>query len=292
MNVRDFADLAGVLSAHAIQIIEAPSPFPAESIERLKEISQKRSEAWFSRMRLLKTGAVSWPSLYAKTGDARTPLIEEILVTELLTRVVAGILTSHGQLRGQSELCRTASALFYESQEARRLALRQMLEMAKAQVPVVRKLDRLRRLTERWTDLLLGPMHCRFSVKHLTFDPKRSLEFGQTLLPYLTSGLGSGLFAAGIRVAFPQSLRGVPTHARLHRDFTSAVLAFLPTDLFEADGGLRPLRSVRASRAGDGRETSDRRTAARNESAIPPDSTKSPQSKISFQKLRRRQQEP
>jgi len=206
--------------------------------------------------------------------------------------VVTGILTSHGQLQGSTDLSRTASALFYESQEARRLALRQMLEMAMAQVPIVRKLDRLRRLAERWTDLLLGPMHCRFSVKHLTFDPRRSLEFGQTLLPYLTSGLGSRLFAAGIRVAFPPSLRGVPTHARLHRDFASAVLAFLPTDLFEEDGGLLPLRSVRALRAGDRRETSGQKTTGRNESAFPRDSTKSPQSKISFLQLRRRQPEP
>ncbi len=220
-----------------------------EPLARLAQVSRQRTEVWTFRIETLAVKAKLWSALYPAGHDPSSPVIEEILVAEILTRMLAGLLTAQGQHHGDQAACRSASALFLEHQAARRLALVKMLDMADAQNPAVRKLDKLRRLAERWTDILLGPLSCRFLIADLPFDMARSQDYGQVILPYLPSPVGGGLYAAGLRAAFPESLIGVPSHAGLHREMASAVLGLLPFELFERDGGLLPLRTFRSVRS-------------------------------------------
>ena len=260
MNVRHLTEMAGVLSVHAPRIVESSLIVSADSLERVVSSSRKRSEAWLGRMRDLKTGADCWPALY-DGREARKPLIEEILVSELHARMACGILAAHGQSQGEKRICRATDDLFRVIQESRRLALRQMLEMAEDERPVVRKLDRLRRLCERWTDMLLGTLHCRYGVRHLTFDPAASWDFGQAITPHVSSGTAERIISAGIRVAIPQTLVGVPAHAELHQEFAESLLSILPHKLFDEHG-------------------------------LPSQMRHSSQAKIQFRSLRRRQDPP
>ena len=281
MNVRHLAELAGILSVHALPIVESPGLGSAESFARLEEVFRRRSEAWAARMEGLCSGSHLWSALYAE--DPRGPLIEEILVSEILTRIAAALLAAHGQRQGDKPACRFAADLFNHHQSDRRLALVEMLEMADAHNTTVRTLDRVRRRAERWTDILLGPLSCRFAVAPLAFDSARSQEYGRTILPYLTSPAGSGLFAAGLHTAFPETLAGLPAHAGYHRETAAAVLGLLPADLFEQDGGLHPLRTVRTLRAepADRLPNSGQRPGREISNASP--------AKIPFGQLRRRQ---
>ncbi len=290
MNVRHLAELAGLLSVHALQIVESPRPVSGGAARLLREISQKRADAWTSRMQSLGNGAHLWSSLYAE--DPRRELLEEILVSEILSRVTAGLLTVQSQLSGEKTARLLAADLFNDHQLARRSALTQMLEMADAHDPLVRKLDKLRRLAERWTDIFLGPLACRFSIGHLVFDPLRAEDYGQTILPYLTLPVGSGLFQAGLSVAFPKTLTGVPAHAGYHRDMAAGVLRLLPEDIFDSDGGLLPLRTVRSLRFKPTTDTQPVESRRRNPvpQKIPP-AAQTP-CKLSFRQLRHRPQKP
>ncbi len=245
-----------------------------------------------SRMNTLSMGAACWSSLYEESQDSRGRLIEEILVAEMLTRVTVGLLMAQGRLHGSAMICRTAMTVFNDHQEARRSALLQMVEMADAKNPGVRKLDRIRRTAERWSDLLLGPMLCRWNVRDLAFDQSRSKDYGQSLLPHLLSPVASGLFAAGIRVAFSNTIIGVPSHAGFHRSFAGAVLRCLPEDLFERDGGMLPLRTVRALRFQPAPETSPPKFRKSAVSPKLPQTSTTPPPKLSFSKLRRQRQNP
>lgn len=291
MIVRQLAELAGTLSVHALQIVESPFPDSAESLERLRDSSNKRTEAWSMRMQDLETAANCWPGLY-RAGDAKSPLIEEILVSEMLARVVGAILIGQAEHSGETRIRRTASELFLDAQKARRMVLGKMLEMADDRNPSVQKLDRLRRSAERWTDILLGPLAGRFRVRHLIFEPRRSEEFGQAILPHLATGTAGKMIAAGIRVGFPETILGVPAHAGLHRDMAAAVLAWLPSDLFHFDGPMRSLRSVRASRSLKASESPPPDSRGRRPFPPPAESENLPQSKISYQDLRRRRPNP
>ncbi len=158
--------------------------------------------------------------------------------------------------------------------------------MADAEIPAVRELDRLRRLAERWTDILLGPLACGFALRNLVFDPARSREYGQSMLPYLCTPAGSSLFAAGLTAAFPETVLGVPLHAGLHQDMAAAVLRLFPREVFESDGSLRPVRTVRIGRDSRPRD-------ARPEQPGPSrPSVQVPPIHLSFSDLRRRLQNP
>jgi hypothetical protein len=292
LNVLHLAELAGLLSVHALQIVESPSRDSVESFCLLGNVSQERSEAWQLRMESLTEVAHCWQSLYPGSYDPRGPLIEEILVSEIHTRVLAGLLTARSQHHGEKAACLMAAVLFNNHQAARRMALGEMLAMADAQNPAVRRLDRIRRLAERWTDILMGPLGCRFPIAPLVFDPERSQEYGQAMLPGLTSPAGSGLLAAGLRVAFPETLIGVPSHAGFHRDMAAACLSLLPEELFERDGGLLPLRTVRSLQKGPGREINPAGTLRRRK----PSGQSSPESQglanLPLSQLKRRQRKP
>lgn len=292
MNVTHLAELAGVLSAHALQITESSFPYSPQAFDTLQTISQKRCETWFARMDSLKSGAHCWDSLYDPSDDSRRPLIEEILISEILTRVVGGLLIGSSQRQENRTNHRMAVDLMNDSQESRRLVLQQMVELADAQHPVVRKLDRLRRSAERWTDRLLGPMACRVTLNRWVFDVARSKEFGQTILPYLVTPIGDRLFATGLKVAFPPTIQGVPSHAGLHREFAQAVLGLLSPDLFETNGGLQSLRTQRAL----GNEPINERPPAKpvqmSKKLQVPNAIKPVLPKISFLQLRRQQQNP
>ncbi len=248
MNVRQLAELAGLLSVHALQIVESSTKTSPKDLGDLREASRRRSEAWVLRMNALTMGSPTWSALRGPGTDPRCPLIEEILVSEILARITVGVLTAKGHQQGEALARRAGLELFNEHQEARQMALLYMLDMADAKIPAVQTLDRLRRMAERWTDILLGPLVCRFALKHLVFNLERSREYGQGILPYLCTPAGSGLFAAGLTVAFPENVLGVPAHAGFHRDMASAVLRLVPSEVFETDGSLQPLRSVRAGR--------------------------------------------
>lgn len=292
MNVTHLAELAGVLSAHSLQINETAFPCLPEAFATLQRNLQKRSEAWFGRMHALKSGTACWSSLYDPADDCRRPLIEEILISEILTRVVAGLLIGNSKPQDHRANHRMACELMTDSQETRRLALEQMVEMADDQNPIVRKLDRLRRSAERWTDRLMGPMACRVRLDRWVFDVARSKDFGQTILPYLATPVGDGLFAAGLRMAFPPTIPGVPSHAGLHREFLQAVLGMLSPELFETNGGLRPLRTLRALGNSPLTEMPPAKPRQSSKPLELPNAAKAALPMISFHKLRRKQQNP
>ena len=292
LYVRHLAELAGLLSVHALQIVECAPRGLGEPFARLAQVSRQRMEAWTFRLEALSAKAKPWSALYPAGQDPCHPVIEEILIAEILTRVLAGLLSAHGQHHGDKSACLFASTLFLEHQEARRLALMQMLSMADAQNPLVRKLDKLRRRAERWTDILLGPLACRFLIGDLPFDVARSQDYGQAILPYLTSPTGGGLYAAGLRAAFPETLIGVPSHAGFHREMAAAALGLLPSELFERDGGFVPLRTFRSIQAARKPDAPTTGAAKPKHSADPKNSPALPAPKLSFSRLRRNHQKP
>ncbi|MCA9072387.1 MAG: hypothetical protein KDA84_25860, partial [Planctomycetaceae bacterium] len=267
-------------------------PFSDQAFDKLFDASRKRSEAWFARMQSLKAGAHCWNSLYDPTDDCRRPLIEEILISEILTRVLAGLLHSSFDFQGNHANHRRASELMHHSQESRRLALEQMVEMADAQNPIVRKLDRLRRSAERWTDRLLGPIACRVKLDRWLFDPPRSIEFGETILRHLATPVGNRLFVAGLRIAFPPTVQGVPSHSGLHREFAQAVLGLLSPELFETNGELHPLRTLRALANPLITDQAPAKPTKASNSPQLPNAVKPVLPKISFHKLRRESKNP
>lgn len=293
MNVRNLAELAGLLSVHALQFVESLPRGMGEPCARLARVSRQRAEAWTFRIESLSAKSKPWSALYPADHDPLCPVIEEILVSEILTRTIAGILSAQGKHHGEKAACLFGSTLFLEHQAARQQALVQMVNMADAHNPLVRKLDKIRRTAERWTDILLGPLAARYALGDLPFDVARSRDYGQSMLPYLTTPAGSGLYAAGLRLAFPETLIGVPSHAGFHREMAAAVLGVLPAELFERDGGLLPLRTFRLCSSATKSDSLIAKPIRRKPPAADPSKSSAVAvPKLSFSRLRRKHQNP
>ena len=108
-------------------------------------------------------------------------VFEEILVSELLTRVFAALMTISDQRFGVNDLGPIARSVVLGHLEARNRLMG--LLAGKHGVPdeTAAAMNRLRNRVEHWTDVFLGKLTPLTDVAHLGFDEDRVRRFGKSL---------------------------------------------------------------------------------------------------------------
>jgi hypothetical protein len=185
-------------------------------------------------------------------------MFEEIFTGEILTRVWTGVLaafdarhgTDHAQpvaqsvLAGQLEVrCRTLSLL----STARELPLADLVE-----------LNRLRRLCERWTDLLLAEVAHEQDLSALAHESERMLDFAADV-PRRTRGAYAetrrSLVRTSLRAAFLRPTALPAPNCDLNRLIAAGVLGCFQPELFDGAGALRSAWVSRLMASADDAET-------------------------------------
>lgn len=231
MNLRDIAEVAGLISLHSGHLIDGAGSFtPAQLHDHLR-LSRHAVQLWL---------AAASPA----ANDHERPigvqhdvarLVEEVLVAEILTRITAGVLTAADSRQPGEPTAPFAKHMIRGQLEVRRA----VLERA-TQVPLplgqLLSLDRLRRRTERWTDMLLGPFVGRCGVGELAFDTARALEFGERAAATEAEGR---LQIVALRQSLPAVTIALPERANAQRALLRSVLGWLPAAAFGGDGLLK-----------------------------------------------------
>lgn len=108
-------------------------------------------------------------------------VFEEILISELLTRVFAGLMTIQDQRLSSNEVAPVARSVVLGHLEARNRLMG--LLAGKHGVPdqTAAAMNRLLNRVEHWTDVFLGKLTPMSDVAHLGFDEDRVRRFGKSL---------------------------------------------------------------------------------------------------------------
>lgn len=223
-----------------------PTSLPNRMIKDYWTYSRQRINQWHEQLHRIKEhldrpGAIRRAALWAEAQ----PVIEEILLSEMLTRYLA----SHTSFLERTQLDEDAHPIarniFVSHSEARNRCLHLMLYAPGLPVELSVHLNRLRFLLERWVDQILGCMPIDIDVLPYCFSEEqieeaRKSQFGDT--NEISKRLWWSLLLAGLRGNISGQLDRRPNSPRLNALIAQQVLGMFHSEYFDDFGLLKSVR--------------------------------------------------
>ncbi|MGB7326013.1 MAG: hypothetical protein WBD31_14160 [Rubripirellula sp.] len=240
------ADLAALVSQHGPAILYQREAIPPEAMTQYWATSRNRFELWQQAVARYqkneKTG--DFASMRAWWRDHVT-LIEEILVTEMLTRVIAALGTGLDRENSTDEISPITHAVFLTHLEARNRIQQLMLTGRGCSVQDTVRLNRLRQGVERWTDALVGRLTAE-SPKNIcyAFDAKRATEYAEETRSCggrALRDMSAWLMNAAMHDTLRRRTSATTALPEANRAVVKSVMLMLRPDLFDSIGTLKSL---------------------------------------------------
>jgi hypothetical protein len=250
MHARDLAELAALVAIHSPLIIQGQGQVPPGASEEYWAASKCRLDRWTRVLRqLLATtneprlpATLSWPRL--------RPVLEEIIASELLTRLWAATAVGHDAARHDDELNPAARNIFAGHLDVRRRLLGLLADGRVIELPHAVQLNHLRRRVERWTDMLLAHVAQFASIDEFAFEPDRARDFASDLdrdSAWSERRLTAKLTLASIRASFAEALDERPGSIDLNRRIGTAILSAFREEITDSMGLVKSLWLERIS---------------------------------------------
>jgi len=223
-------DMAVWVATHHQGLLVSRTQIPVPAIQRYWSTSKCRLDRWGWALKDLRQSAPSEVNRAGKFGS----LLVEILAAEVLTRVYSVVLCALDRFRETAEVEPIARSVYIGHLEARHRALSILLEHAGNDLPWAVEADRVRRATERWTDLLIALMSELPGASDFAVEHERVIDFGLGCGQRSTAS--ATLVAAGIRAASRRLNDEQSPNADLNAKVSASVLGCFPTSAFDSVG--------------------------------------------------------
>ena len=251
MHVRELVELGAVIAAHGTLFVQHSKLLTQRHLEQYWIASRCRHDRWFQALGAYERATAlgkqdHWPYVQA--------VIEEVLASELLTRTWAAVGCCFDRQHDSSEFDPIVRSVFGGHLEARNRVLHVLVRGKGFAVEEGVRLNRLRRQTERWTDVLLGYVACEHNVDEFAFNPELAREFATDLQHEegsTTRQPAWELTLASLRAAYHNNLSIPSPHGDLNRRIAASILACFHSDLFDSMGMLKSHWTLRLSQITD-----------------------------------------
>lgn len=251
MQASELVHLAALIAAHGIMPVGARIDETAANLSRYWTASKCRQDRWQRRLR----GGTGQTNDLLTGCDWRRlrPLIEEILLSEILTRVWTGFLVASDRSGATADAEPLARSVLGGQLEVRRRALSLLVHAGGVPVSDALAMNQLRRKAERWTDLLLGYLAPRLDLSDLAADPDRWRDFALDWRDAAEQAEAPRwqLLHASLQEAFPVPLEPRSPNADLNERIAASILACFPGEAFESTGLFHSLWMLRLRYATD-----------------------------------------
>lgn len=251
MHASELAQLAALVAHHTPTIIRGSHPVREQGLEQYWTASKCRLDRWLRALRshgqCLEDVA---PQRRGEHWRFLRPMLDEILLSETLTRVWAAIGSALDGRRAESAVEPIARSALIGHLEARNRALQLIVFGHGLGADDAIALNRLRRRVERWTDLMLGYVLLEYPAHEFAFDRARAADFAEDLRHERQSGTDSQawqLVHSSLQVAFDKESRQAAASADLNQQIAGAVMGCLGDDLFDTLGLLKSRWQIRLS---------------------------------------------
>ncbi|TWU04966.1 hypothetical protein [Stieleria varia] len=269
MHCVTLTDLAAALSQHGPQLIYRRQPLPDKTLVQYWTASRTRFESWHRRLAQFRLAqqADDWDRMSAWWSE-HLATMEEILVSEILTRVVAAVAVGldeafcHDALIDDSTSAMDAGpsnannsvrpdrsiveriapithGVFLSHLEASNRVHQMMLARQGSSVEHLVRLNRLRQGIARWNDLLIGRLSVESSLRFAySIDTQRAKDFGEEIrdgdMEHRTTT--AWLMNAAMRDMMIQRTSDTAASPRENRAVASSVLQMFRPALFDSLG--------------------------------------------------------
>jgi hypothetical protein len=252
MHVRELVELGALVAAQGSVSIRPSDDLLERHVEDYWLASRCRLDRWGIAIKNFST--LTQTTTPEEVWDDVRPTIEEILVSELLTRTWSAVACASDQLRGTGQLEPIVRSVMGGHLEARNRALSLLVFGRGLDVEQAVSLNRLRKRTERWTDMLLGHLLPAFDVAEFAFDASRSSDFASDLEhenKHTPPAQTWNLILASLRAAFQHGLSDCSPNADLNERIAAGVLACFRSELFDSSPLAKSLWLARMTQTAD-----------------------------------------
>ena len=239
MHVRDLVELGALIAAHGTLFVQHSQLLTERHMEQYWLASRCRHDRWFQAIKAYERAAPQgkrdhWPFLQA--------VVEEVLASELLTRTWAAVGCSFDGQHDSQDFEPIVRSIFVGHMEARNRVLHLLMRGQGFSVEEGMRLNRLRRQTERWTDMMLGYLASKHNVDDFAFSPALVCEFAADLRHESASAANDSAWSltlASLRAAYCSNLQTDSPHGELNQRIAASILACFHSDLFDSIGALK-----------------------------------------------------
>jgi hypothetical protein len=262
MHSIELARIATLISAQGPAVSIVRPKISSGPMNQYWVAARQRTELWNHGLgRLNELEEFGRPMMIAQWWEDHTPMIEEILISEILTRVMAATGATLDADVTDRDIEPVTESVFVSHLESRNRVLRILLFGRGRSVDQALRLNRLRRGVERWTDYLLGPLiQVRPEAVAYAIDPVRARTFADESSWGYDEGLGDTigrLTTSAIAISLASLCDPRPALPQANRHVGDSVLACLRPELFDSLGIPHSAQTqrIRSSRSPEGEPT-------------------------------------
>jgi hypothetical protein len=271
MQSCELIDLAAFVAAQGPLLIASRRQVPDAALAQYWTASKCRLDRWNRTLRT--AGAVDGQNRTSSVANRHLAAVcEEILISEMLTRIWSCVLTALDYSAGSGEAQPIAASVMAGHLEASNRVLSLISYKPHTAHGADSELNRLRRLTERWTDLLLGSLGTQVHGANFAHDPTRLEEFSRDLSgrqePEVRRKIWD-LIISSLRTSLAAHIRGPAPNHDLNSRLAGAILACFPVNVFDATSIYHSLWNLRLSAiTADAQQLVDQLLAADSSRAV------------------------
>jgi hypothetical protein len=231
MHTREFFDLAITLTETHHLMEQVGKAISEECLQAYWTASRARFDAWGHGLRAFREQLLAEDPQCWKRWNS---LVEEILLSEMPTRVWTTVLEELDQIRGIEEYGPVARSVFEGHLEARARTLQLIVLGCEQGAEAAGRLNQLRMQAERWTDLLLAHFSLDGPAGWLCFDGERWRTWGRMEAGHRMGPLALVRLAA--ITAFGETSEVAAERVPFYDQMHAATLAMWGPELFSATG--------------------------------------------------------
>jgi hypothetical protein len=243
MYSHELVELAAIVSAHGPVLVQGVDRISEGGLEQYWTASKVRLDRWCRSLRNFanQAGDAKWRQCHWPRIES---LLEEIVSTEMLTRVWGAVLCAHDRRHQLSESEPIARSVLLGHLEARHRVLKFLINTPGIEYKAAVRLNQLHNATERWTDLLVGYLAEMGDLSEFAADPARAKDFGQD---FLQGGdlPGRGrvwpLIYSSLRSRYHRESAPSTPNSDVNLRIASSILGCFPGDLFDSTGQFQSL---------------------------------------------------
>lgn len=238
MNYLQLVEIAAFVSARSGEIIHDRYPTDVE-LTRYLDGSQRLFGDWRSQLLQVEERLrAASPNRRSRLMRQLQPVLDEIWVSEMLTRIWGAVLACAGREILSREYETLARHILIGHLGVRRQALELMTRNTAYMAGGLARFSDLSLRVERWTDLLLSHLLEAYDVDDFAFDPRRSREFQcRVLLQSAEAPLALNwtILLSGLRTAFSRIQVPVGAESSPQREVVTSVLACFPAGVLPSN---------------------------------------------------------
>ncbi|MEO1497452.1 MAG: hypothetical protein AAFV43_09910 [Planctomycetota bacterium] len=249
MHARSLIDVASLVSLHSVSLVRQRAPLPDDALSEYWIASRCRLDAWGRSLRML---GHSETLVQSQSGPTLLALSEEIVLSEVLARVVAGVTHVCDAAVRADEAGPIGRNALIGCQDAHRRVRALTTAWWPSDSPKRRLFRSLEARAATWSDVLLAYVARSGDVDHLAIDKARLREYAYDSHAHhgASSEAAAELLRFSLNAAFSAATQP-PACPELNARLAGSALGLFPPALFDSHGLARKPWMIRAERSAE-----------------------------------------